>query len=286
MKPDALIMTTDDNAAAACGVVVWWKFADSVSRATLKTALALHGLAESRLIGDNDSTASLLGRAMQSFTSQHVLCRTLKHGKRWALVNEAVITEEDDFAFSRQLAAGVDAAGQLDFNPADHAMIPEIKATIEKFRGLATRWDLMVAANRMVELCAGVALRPNGGIYYIPKAHEALWASFSAAIAGADAGTCYAMPVMRSDTAVEAVLDALTDEMAVTAAEIAARLAEGNLTTRGIRGQQRAIEAATAKLSAHTSLLNGKLTRLMAKLEELQSSAVVAMLSQGAPDPS
>ena len=79
-------------------------------------------------------------------------------------------------------------------------------------------------ANWLVGLayrCKAIALRPRGGVYFIPQAHVAEFAQYVEVLHETAVGShVYQIPAMQSDAAVQAILAALQAEVSEALAEI------------------------------------------------------------------
>ena len=279
-----LIGISDGNAPAACGVATWWKVDRAMPVEALKDAWRTYNLPDS-VLPEAPTTAMALRRVLRTYAGNHVLLRSIKWGRRWALVNETVKAVDDDVLYGCDLIAGVDDGGSLEFNPPEHPLAAEITAKVEAERDYWSRDNIMAVALRMVHECAGVSLRPMGGVYFVPKGwdSEQLWRRFASAMAGFSVGTVYLMPVMSGDDATLATLDAINVE-ASAAADAALNALAGNLTARGIRGQIGNLDALLAKLERYDTMLQGRLGKLVGNIEEIRATAAVAMMSTPSAD--
>ena len=121
-------------------------------------------------------------------------------------------------------------------------------------------------------------MRKMGGIYFVPPASTKFWKTIVDVITNHTGHTVYTMPVMRSDDAVKAVLDAVLNEASATADKVSDEINSGDLGKRALRGRTKTCDDMLGKLETYEELLGGALKGITDRISNLRGDAVAALL--------
>lgn len=295
------IFAVDGQVADIAGIVAYWFLTGETDMARLRSAWTARGL-DPTLLPEDPSAESALRRAATAVVTDGLLVRPLK-GKRgrYAFVRE---TRTDDavrheFIGRVELEEGTDL---LAFYGADglsrtslwmarDATGTDIAARVgDEFTAALGRFSHQAVSSWLIDRVFGlhaVSLRSAGGVYFVPRDHRAAWETMVAAVREASDHQIYAIPAMRSDEAVDAILAAVTRDAEDAAANLEADLANSQeFGERALRSKARHAESAGVKVASYEALLGKNLDALRDRLAtinaKLAEAALVAAAAQDA----
>jgi len=268
------IIAVLDNQSA--GAVVWWELHGSINREALLAAWTQAGLNPAH-VTQEISDKEALKRAMEQLKGKRMLVRPLGGGT-YSLVSERVQDDGIHADYTQDLTASFDDTGAVVFEPSDHAKIQQVRAEFAVQKSQLNARDISVMLLRFIKHSMAVALRADGGFYFVPPAGIPTFRAAAKVLRSISAHQCYEIPAMRSSEAVAAILDAVAHEAAYEIASMEAVLDAGEAGPRALRSQARNCEQAAAKVASYEGLLGTKLTELQAQLESLRNRLVEAAL--------
>ena len=208
------------------GVSVWW----TVSKAHLPK----DAVDEQALMCGLDSELFVKPSAKKAF-SRSVLAVSREHGSRFArtivdrpdsmvvgVVSEAVEQSEERLSYRQTATAR--------FNKDSKEVVVEgdggegLVESYEHFRGHYTDGDIRTFIRRVVMTCAGVALRPSGGIYFIPRQYVDTMVSLDAFLKQLGVGRIYFMRVPVGESERQIAWESAELEVGSRVEEILARV--------------------------------------------------------------
>jgi hypothetical protein len=261
---------------STAGAIVFWRLMGGIDAFALEARWKDLGLSEKNL-PKMPRLETALRRAVKDQGQQHLLVRTLSRGK-WALVREreAFGTLEYD----QECRMSLDASGEVISEPAESSWAAPVQlAFAQEKRSLSTN-DISTWLVRRVEGLNAVSMRDTGGIYFLPQAAVATWHKIVDCVRGASNHKLFEIPALKSDEAVDAILDALTRE----AEQMSKRMEEkltgvDDLGERAFTTQARLAKEMFAKIVSYEDLLGRKLDTLRNQMGELQVSLAAAALA-------
>ena len=141
-------------------------------------------------------------------------------------------------------------------------------------------------ANRVIPSLGGVNMKTaadgaksSGGLYYLPPGAVEVWRTMVGALRAADAGRFYELPTMRSEQAVEAILDAFAAEVEKATAKLEDALIEDELGQKAIKTAGDTARAMVAKVAQYESILGRSLDGLRDQAERTVAAATAAALA-------
>lgn len=271
------------GALANAGAIVMWSLSGAADRAALLAAWVAAGFSEA-IFPTPCTQARALRRTLDDACvgrGGRRLNRPLADGGR-ALVDESV-TGDRSLAHDVPLTAVILPTGALDIAPADHPMAEEIRAGYES---ALSELDHIAIGDWLrtlaVRVCGGVAVRPTGGVYYIPAEAIDRWHAMTAVILSQVPGLrIYPVPAATVESVIPLVADALISEAAAALGEIETEVARG-LGKRALETRQDALADLHGRLASYAGLLGPALDKINAMLVETQKNVAAAvMLAEG-----
>jgi hypothetical protein len=259
------------------GLLVWWRLSGQLTSRKLEETWAHAGLDET-LLPDMPAPTTALRRALRELEGRHVFVRRLPAGG-WALVSEHAQGDgENDLLLGTEVRSWVDSAGRVVVEPAGHPWESRIREGYE-----AAFEELLNVSgwlSRLTKQVAAVGLRDTGGIYFVPRTSVELWQKMTEAISKSSGHRFFEVPALQSDSAVEAILDAVSREAEAEVAAMEADLAdpENGLGARAYKSRMGRCEAAAFKVASYEALLGRSLEGLQKRLEDLRYGLGAAAL--------
>jgi hypothetical protein len=279
-KNDIIVTSTDNNA----GAVVWWSLSGEVEVGRLAAELEARGVA----IDVARPTAHYaLRRAAHKVDEQSLFLRALP-GRRsgWALVREHA-TDNDSLEHNVELRTWVDGTDDgpvLRIEPFDHPRAASLRA---EFARIGSVLDVQSLSGWLTQCVipqlVSIALRDNGGFYFMPQPSVETFRRVVAAIEACGGSKFMEIPAMRSEQAVGAVVGALQRDVVAAVAELETELtaADGGLTERGVKTRQARCERLLDIVQTYERSLDISLASMREEVGRVKSALVVAALSAG-----
>lgn len=278
-----LIATNEE--ATSSGAIIYWRLGGNVQATRLRNAWIAAGLDEDLLPPKPDALAALK-RVLKSIETDEIRVdsveRDTTHGKRGLAVLKKNKMSTGHAMWVTQWQALLDTDDQLAFVTVDgeefDADIAElISAQYAQERGILPHTAMSVWMVSLIEKCNAVALRDSGGIYFVPKWHLPRWRSFVNVVKTVSKTKPFEIPAMSSESAAEAVLDALTQDCDTFINKVEGEL--GNVGVRALQTRENLLKTMANKLEAYTDIIGGKVTGLRSKLETLQGHLSTALIA-------
>lgn len=266
----------------AVGATVYWEMRGYVNMTDLRGAWADEGLNPDLLPNDTTPSAALSAAAAEE-KERRLLVRPLGDNKGWALVTERPV--ESTLKHTVVMTIKVNpATEELSFEPDPGADFRNrFGAAYRHHRThLVAREVGSLMADQAKRLGA-VALRECGGFYFVPRVILPEYRRIVKAVKSVSSHHFFAIPAMRGNEAVDAVLHAMKNEAAKVLDEVEKEVNDG-LGARALRTRSARCEALVEKLAKYEALLGGGLADIAAKAEELKAQVVVATLAAEAAE--
>lgn len=256
------------------GLITYWRLSGVINADRLTQEWTQAGLEED-LLPDMPSPTTALRRALKAFETKHRFVRRLPAGG-WALVEERPDSKANDLTLDTEIRCTVDALGQVAVEPAGHELETKIREAYTAAFGEMQAISGWLC--RMTREVQGVALRDTGGIYFIPRTHVALWKRMAGAVSTASGHRFFEIPALKSDEAVQAILDAITREAELEASGFAADVDNVELGAKALRTRVSRAEAMARKVAHYSELLGVNMQGLTTQLDELKFALTTAAL--------
>ena len=273
------------------GAVVYWSLSGAVSHEDLEYEWCVMAELESDWLPSEPSKETALKRALEQFREDRRGCllRPLGKGRSgYVLVHEHFDDVDGGKPSYRNGLSAEILDGKLvvdlgAFTSVDSDAHGEyVEATYKRYLGLLTQNDVSTWLVHLAQRVGAVRLRDSGGIYFVPRDVLDTWRSFVAAIRKVSQHKMFEIPAMRTEEAVNAILDALNAEADAALATLNADLdgwaASEQLKKHVVETRTRRLRDVDAKLTKYEGLLGVKLEALRAQVEQVSARLVAAAL--------
>lgn len=281
------IIAAPASAAASplAGAMVWWRLSGDVSVDCITQALASTGITPPA--APTDETA--LKRALAKFArGGRKLARKMdERGRRLAVVREMADAGQDDLDYDVEIRATLEVNSTGGVSLQTRPYTSEIHDAYEAARETLTSDDIGLWLVRSAIVRAdGVSLREGGGVYFVPAHGLQVWRAVWESIRSCAGHKAFEIPAFADDdSAVEGILDSLTQAVATGLAQIEAKAEEG-LGERAAETQRKRVEDLRARVARYEGVLGAKATHLHEACDRLAAhEAFNALAGIGGADP-
>jgi hypothetical protein len=264
-----------DETSNAAGALVYWRLEGEVDPKELALHWQLAGL-DDDLLPSTPAPSTALARTMRGLAAHRKLVRPLEERGSHALVREVV--SGNDLTYDVALRVSLDVAGRAIVEPAGHPLQAQIHAAYDHHLEVCAADDIGGWLVGLIAEVDGVAMRERGGIYFVPPAKLPLWQAMTTALRKVSNHRMFELPAVAAGTAVEAILDAISQEAEADATKMEAELLSDELGGRALASRVSKTEALEAKVTRYEGLLGAKLDVLRDRLEALRANLTVAIL--------
>lgn len=276
-EKNSQIVTVDKDMADEAGAVVYWSLSGDTSMDELEKVWNAANL-DTKLLPDTPTPERALRRALNEQRQQRRLVRPHKGG--WALVDE---TADDKLEYKQLLHASINKIGHLEITDTlleAQELEDNITVAFEHHQEQLSQSDISVWLVVMAAKCQAVALRERGGIYFIPHASIGYWRTMTEVLGDVSEHTCFEIPALKTDQAVDAILAAVMREAQDAVDDIGREMGARELQKRALRSREDKCTAMLAKLDSYEALLGKSLDTMATKVEDLKISIGAALLEQ------
>lgn len=290
------LVVVQGELAASAGIIAWWELTGFVDLEDLREVWAAESL-DPALLPEPPTLVNALHRAaLHCLESKRQLIRPLTKRGQWELIQEVVVARPEDGQESTlettrhtALVQGFVRKEGDRQSPVVRALDPDagerlrgrILAALPTFQSVLTPSDISAWLLDLLvsERFQAVGLRQRGGFYFIPAGPAMdTWGAVTRALRQVSKHTVSTIPAMRTEEAVEAILQSLRREAIASMEETEVYLA-GEVSTRGLNSAVRSAELVQRKLDHYAALLGVELTDLGQRAEQLKGAVMSARLT-------
>lgn len=206
---DSEFIAVDADVAREAGAIVFFR-CTSTEAAPLEKATGDGGL-DTGALPDLPSAEVALHRAVDEQRAKRRLVRPVEGGG-WAIVDEHLDDDGKPVAYALQIVVRRDTSNELVFEPVDHPLSAEISVSYSRHRTSYAATDISAWLVKLAEQHDAVSPRDRGGFYFVPRQRLESFRKWSRAVHAASGSRVFFIPAMKSDEALEAILDAITRE--------------------------------------------------------------------------
>lgn len=272
MQVNGVVAVTEGISTA--GAIVWWRLSGSVDASRLRDTWEAEGLA-AHLLPDTPSASTAIRRAVNEQREARRLVRPLDGGKGFAIVLESVTGDTLDYDVACKVR--LDAVGRLKVEPSYHPLADAVRADYEKHLTELSGQDISAWLVGLMSKVDGVGLRDTGGIYFVPRHGIDQWRQIARALREASHNTVYEVPALKSDEAVDAILDAISAEAAAEADSMEKDL-QTDLGQRALETRMGRCDSVEQKMTRYEGFLGRRLDELRGRIIDLRAQLTVAMV--------
>lgn len=273
-----------DAPVPEAGAIVWWRLSGRVDYDTFIAAWQTAGLA----LDDAPSSCSAttaLRRACEDLRQKRMLVRPLGRDGGFAIVSERVVGGTESLKHDVLATITLDGVGRPKVESGPAASLIQfrtiedaIKASFDVHMTALDSADFSSWLTRLMPKLDAVGLRDQGGVYFVPSYAVAKVAAAVTVLRAVTNHVVNRVPAMRSDDAVNAILDAVMQEAQAEATHLEEALEAGKLGERGLENRVLRCNAMDEKVTRYEALLGRKLEGLRDRLETIRANLTVAVL--------
>ncbi len=272
---DELVAVTDAGLDAA-GATVWWRLQGEVAHSHLVGALRAAGVTGRDPAPCAPDTA--LRRAIGHLSGKRRLVRPLRRGS-WAIVTER--ENRDELDHNTDYTVRLNQIGRISITgAASNDEIDVITGHFNHYMDTLITNDVSAWLIEQAEAVNAVALRENGGIYFVPSGSSLRrWTQVTEALTQFSCHLVYRLPTLKTKDAVRAVVDSLTTEVDAQVSKATGEVISGDLGIRALNTKASFARTLGSKIKQYEDMLGIELGKLAASVDRLDQQIVAATLA-------
>lgn len=260
------------------GAIVWWRLSGDTDIKALGEAWGDAGL-DKKLLPSAPSITVALTRACTAQQTAHRLIRALPNQKGWAVVDETSDKATGTLSYQTVATAKILQGNPMIETGADDKLRANIWASYESSLGRLTVNDVSTWLTGLTQELKAVSLRDTGGVYFIPRDQIDRFRQMAGSLKGVTKHQLFEVPALKTEEAVEAILDAVLNEADREVSTIETELDTSDLKARALRTRSSKAEALREKVEAYEQLLGRSMGAVKDRIEALKASIVAAELA-------
>ena len=271
---DSIIATDGDVSTA--GAISYWRLSGDVDLGVLTAAWRVAGL-DAELLPEPPSGRVAVSRALkdiQANVDDTTRRQALKAQGGWWGVLDVISDAEGNISTNQVARVRYNSKEQrVEIKDAAFLLEQQIRKAAQTHRERLATSDISSWLIKLADQHSALGLRDSGGIYFVPRAHIAFWRTVADVLesVGGDS-KIFRIPALKTDEAVDAIIDAVTQE-ANKAAEVltASLMAEGDKApgARALGTMAKDCSAKLDKIRHYEKLVGKTLPDAVAKIQEL-----------------
>jgi len=274
------VVITNDIDPNLAGAFVWWRLSGDMNIMSLEATWAENHLKEP--MPSKPSFQVALRRAVNEQANRRRLIRPLpKDQSGYAIVDESPDHEK---TLNYDIACKVyfERSGKVAISGGSDVMRSEILAAYERHLSTVSASDVREwLTGVIIPTVLALKLRDGGGVYFIPQPTLAKFRAIVRCVKWSSDHAIFAVPAMKTEDAVEGIIDALRHESETTLQKLKEDLDKGELGVRALKSRLDACAQQEKKLTQYELMLGRKQMGISNDLHMMRSSLMEAMLTQG-----
>lgn len=207
--------------------------------------------------------------------------RPLQRKSAFTIVSEKRGTTENDYA--NVCYFEVSEAGQIDMDPYDSTTYWLVEKQYKIAANIMPGATLTaVLVEYLRDRLCGIALKPSGGVYWLPTKKLEPWTKLVAVVEAVGDNSVFLMRSVADTDSMRSIRHSLMDEMTRTLAEINGEISDNTLGERALDERVRRAMALKDKLTEYETLLGESLAEAKATIDATKQAAVTAKLQLAA----
>jgi hypothetical protein len=276
------------------GSVIWWRLVKSTRLETLASGFKSMGL--ENYIPEPRTAMSCLRAALtdryevEDKKTERLVVRSVPKG--FVVVKETPKDAKragDDWGEVVATVQLSEDEQDVLLDPWDHDIHAQIVGAMTEAKKWLSSGAVGGALVKIIEVW-GLSLRPNGGVYWLPKDMVSCWDAVTNVVVTASAKTdgagkdvdpnrVFKLNVEADTDMVEAIGDILTNEVEVELSRIEYELQSGNLGQRAIETREARAQHLLNKVAKYEESFQKKLEGLQEQFARSESAAAMAKLA-------
>lgn len=262
------------------GAMVWWRLSGDVDVACITQALTAAGITPPAAPTEEAALKRALGKFARG--GRKLARKMDERGRRLAVVREmADESTQDDLDYDVEIRATLEHNSTGGVSLVTRPYTSAIHDAYEVAKSSLTTDDIGLWLVRSAIVKAdGVSLREGGGVYFVPAHGLATWRAVWAALRTCADHRMFEVPAFADDdSAVEGILDSLTQAVEQGLSQIEAKADEG-LGERAAETQRKRVEDLRARVARYEGVLGAKATHLHEACDRLAAHSAFGALTK------
>lgn len=272
------IIITNENIETA-GAVTYWRLSGETDLSRLSALWVAAGLDEKSLPSAPSEKLALSRALRDNESTKHKLVKAA--GGWWAML--ATNSNNQGDVATTQLLKARYFEGRAEIVATDNVtdlvrydvnnMIHAIRRAFTAHAETLAASDVSIWLINLAETQKATSLRESGGVYFLPRNAVDYWAKVAEVLKGCG-HQVFAIPALRTEEAIAAILDGITHEAESACAALHAEMSQPLESLPGTRAMNTKIascETLAAKVSEYEALLDLDLGALQAKIARVAS---------------
>lgn len=278
-----IVAVTDDVPTGAVGSIAYWKLGTKTNAEDLERAWTTLGLVEVLGKAPTPPTPEVaLSRALADQKAKRKLVRPLAKAKEGYAVVLETVEEGKDPEYQTLVKVRLNEALKPVFDPPTSDLAVEIRQSYREHLNTLLASDLSEWLVDVMTKLEAVALKPTGGVYFVPAHKADLLSKVVKAVREGGGSVVYEIPAMDSEAATLAFVDAITTEAKATCEAVLKELTEGGLGARALDTRSKVAADLSAKIERYEKLLGTRLDDLKQQVMNLAGAVSAASLAAAA----
>jgi hypothetical protein len=277
------LVVTESN--QMCGAIVMWSLEGPTKFEALSGAWGTAGL-DADDCPSQPSASATLRSVMNTFAKRSRIVRPVNG--QFALVEEVVIDQSADIAAGGEplahqtlALAKINADDSVSVTARDPLLAADISEEYEKARDYLGVTEFSMWLTTFIQGRMGaVPLRPRGGVYFVPRSGLDVLEKLATVFEATTNHKLYRINALRSEEAVEAILDAVVREANEVVDDVTDEANSGKLTKRSGKSRKEKLLKMTEKLEQYETLLGARRDVMHDRLEQAQANLVCLVLGE------
>ncbi len=261
------------------GTIIMWTMRDETHLSFLAQHWAGAGL-DPDLLPSMPSAATALRRAVGELRESGRTVQPFGRGNGLAVVRVKTVMEggEEELEFETLCKAKLDKVERLVVkgNP---KLCLEIEEMFEHYQETLETIDLSSWLIKLIEgRLDGVAMRESGGVYFVPSTKLAELDAIVDALKAATQHSFYRFPCLRSEDAVQAIIDSIAAQAEAELRLMQKEMTEEKCGALGWKNRVAKVGVIEDKVARYEGLLSLDLDKIRERLDEVRAELTVAII--------
>ena len=268
------------------GILTHWSLSDNSDRQILKVGFEDLGLAELIPSPKND-TQALLRALNRVFSKQDVVIKTVRGTSGYKVCGRQDL-RDGKTRYTEALKVTFDSSGGLHYEENHdaytsvrfgHDVQDMLQSEFNVQKRLVYGAVLGTVLSNAARKLGGISMRPRGGFYWIPKSSKARWKEIAGVISLAFHKNTVSCIQTTTDTdTLDAICVALVAQVESKLGQLETDLEEGDLGKRALQTREREAGELDSLVQDYEKILGKTMTSLRDRVEEVESTASLAIL--------
>lgn len=271
---------------AGGGRVVYWSLNGDSDYEKLRLGCEAAGLTSKTLPEDRSALSALrhgIDRWVKTAGLRNVLVRPLSQGDGYDVVSETV--GEDRNEYQTSFSARVDVKERRNPPRVVTGSSDCWSSIVEWYNEALDRASQEAVGgylSRVVYALGGTALRPNGGVYWLPESSIDRFNKVVESIESAGTHAVFTLSVAKDQQLARSIVDAITNEVTTEADYIESEVASRDLGERALKTRIVRAKLLLEKVRDYEATFGKSLSFLSQRVEQVETQCAVLAIQRAA----